>query len=123
MKQPLRVLILDDSAADAELMEMQLSRAGFHLDCTVVDAEAEFAARLDAPLDLVLADYNLPRFDVFRALDMLAARALDVPLIVVTGHVEAETAARCIERGAAGCFSKDAMDELGLAVRRVLRAS
>jgi pentatricopeptide repeat protein len=68
MATPLRVLILEDRPADAELVLHELHRAGFEPDWRRVDAEADYLASLDPPPDIILADYSLPQWDTPRAL-------------------------------------------------------
>src|SRR5947207_9845421 len=80
---PLRLLILEDQQDDAELMLIELRRAGFEPLWERVETEQEYLARLGPELQLILADYALPRFDARRALAGLQARGLDIPFIVV----------------------------------------
>ena len=63
MTSPLRILLLEDSAHDAELIQ-ELLKADFTCEITCVQTRAEFIVGLqDAGLDLILADYKLPSFD------------------------------------------------------------
>ena len=119
---PLRLLILEDQPDDAELMLIELRRAGFEPLWERVETEQEYLARLSPELQLILADYRLPRFDARRALQRLQARGLDIPFIVVTGAVDEETAVECLEQGAADYVLKDRSLRLGQAVRRALAA-
>jgi PAS domain S-box-containing protein len=120
MKGSLRLLILEDRPADAELMLLELRRAGFTADWRRVEAEAEYAAALAPDLDLILADYSLPQFDAQRALGMLQERHLDIPLIIVTGSISEETAVECMKLGAADYLLKDRLTRLGQAVTHAL---
>ncbi len=120
MSAPLRVLILEDRAADAALMLAELRRAGFDLDWERVDTEAEFDAHLDPHLDVILADYSLPQFNALRALRLLQESGMDVPLIVVTGAIGDEAAAECMRMGATDYVLKDRLARLGQAVARTL---
>ena len=83
MSTPLHVLILEDRPTDAELTLAELRRAGFAPAWRRVDAEADFLAALDPSLDLIIADFHLPEFDGLRALELLRARELDIPFILV----------------------------------------
>ncbi|OFW05360.1 MAG: hypothetical protein A3I61_05080 [Acidobacteria bacterium RIFCSPLOWO2_02_FULL_68_18] len=116
----IKVLVLEDSAADAELMVRELGRAGLAFDWARVDTRAAFAAALDPAPDLVLADYRLPDFNGLRALELVLRRGLDVPLIVVTGEIGEELAAECVRRGATDYLLKDRLERLGPAVVRAL---
>ena len=120
MPSPLRVLILEDRPADAELMLYELRRAGLSADAQRVETEADYAAALDPALDLILADYTLPQFNALRALQQLQQRGLDIPFIIVTGSVSEETAVECLQLGAADYLLKDRLARLGQAVTRAL---
>lgn len=120
MPVPLRVLILEDSPADAELMLHELRRAGFDPDWVRVDTEADYRAELETPFDVVLADYSLPQYDALRALRLLQDRALDIPFIVVTGSIGEEAAVECMKHGAADYLLKDRLARLGPVVAHAL---
>ena len=121
MRTPLRVLILEDKASDAELMVYELRRAGFAPEWRWVKTEAEFLEFLDGPHDVILVDYNLPGYDALRALEALKERGLEIPTIVVTGTVGEEVAVECIKKGADDYLLKDRMARLGAAVRQAMR--
>jgi PAS domain S-box-containing protein len=120
MPSPLRLLILEDRPADAELMLYELRRAGLAVDGQRVETEADFVAALNPDLDLILADYSLPQFNALRALQLLHQRGLDTPFIIVTGSISEEIAVECIKQGAADYLLKDRMTRLGQAVTHAL---
>ena len=120
VRGPLRVLILEDNSADAELMARELIRAGFAPQSSRVQTREDFLARLDADLELILADYSLPGFDAAAALELLRERGADIPFIVVTGSVSEEAAVACMRAGAADYLLKDRLARLGPAVGRAL---
>lgn len=120
MSTPLRVLILEDQPDDAELMLEELRRAGFAPEWRRVETESDYMAQLDSSLDMVLADYVLPRFNARRALERLQECGLDVPFIVVSGAISEEVALDCLKRGAADYLLKDRLGRLGMAVMSVL---
>ncbi|HEV8715028.1 MAG TPA: ATP-binding protein [Candidatus Binatia bacterium] len=121
MLTPLRVLILEDRPEDAELVLHELHRAGFDPSWQRVDTEADYLARLQGDLEVILADYSLPQFDALRALQLLQERDLDIPFIVVTTSLSEEVAVECMKQGAADYLLKDRLARLGLAVRRALQ--
>src|SRR5207249_8282149 len=84
----LRVLVVEDRDADAELLLAELRRAGFLATWTRVDTEAAYLAALDSPPDVILADRRLARFDAPRAPHPLRAAGLDIPLTVVSDTVD-----------------------------------
>ena len=118
----LRILILEDSPNDLQLMVEELKRVGFKFEWECVQTEAEYLARLDGGFDLILSDYGMPQFDGLRALELLKARPeLDIPFIIVSGTIGEETAVAAIKDGAADYLLKDRIARLGPAVNRSLR--
>jgi PAS domain S-box-containing protein len=114
-------LILEDRAADAELMLHELRHAGYVPDWRRVQIESDYSAHLEPTLDIILADYTLPQFNALRALHLLQASGLDIPFIVVTGTVSEEAAVECMQQGAADYLLKDRLGRLGPAVERALQ--
>ncbi len=118
----LQVLVLEDRAADAELMTTELRRAGFSFDWHRVDSERDFAAHLNPPPDLILADFNMPQFTAVRALQMLRELGLDIPAIIVSGSIGEDVAVRALQEGAADYLLKDRLTRLGAAASHALEA-
>src|SRR5213076_73424 len=119
--QDLRVLIVEDSATDAELMLRALRQAG--VDPTherVETAEGMRAALARHPWDVVLSDYSLPHFDAPAALAVVRAAAPDVPFIVVSGSVGEDTAVAVMQAGADDYIMKDRLQRLAPAVTRAV---
>src|ERR1700674_4198182 len=109
----LRVLIVEDNPADAELVLRELRRAGFKPDSKRVDTEAEYLTNLDPTLDIILSDYAMPQFSGLRALELLKEREVDVPFILVSGTIGEETAVSAMRSGAADYLLKDRLARLG----------
>jgi PAS domain S-box-containing protein len=117
----LRVLILEDSAADAALMEHELKKSGIVFVSQRVESKSEFLKALKVfKADLILADFKLPRFDALQALALRNKITPAIPLIVVTGSVSEEIAVDCMKQGADDYLLKDRMTRLGEAVGRAL---
>ena len=122
MSRPLKVLLVEDSADDAALLEIELQRAGYHPICHRVEtAEAMRAALERQKWDLVIADYRMPRFDGLAALALVNEFAPDLPFIIVSGHITEETAVAAMKAGAHDYVMKDKLARLAPAVRRELR--
>src|ERR1044071_7006234 len=107
MTTPLSALIGEDEPDDANLMAVELRRAGFDPTITVVTDEADYRRSLDPSLDVILADYSLPQFRAPRALELLRARKLDIPFIVVSGTIDEDVAVECMRQGASDYLLKD----------------
>jgi two-component system, cell cycle sensor histidine kinase and response regulator CckA len=120
LPQPLRVLIVEDNPNDAELILLELRRAGFDPDWKRVDTEEEFSSSLDPRLDIILSDYVMPQFSGLRALDALNNSGLEIPFIIVSGTIGEETAVAAMRSGAADYLLKDRLGRLGQAVERAL---
>lgn len=112
---PIRVLILEDSAADAELMLRELRKAGLDPTYEVVDTAEEFAARLTPELDLILCDHALPQFGSRQALQLLRSHDLDIPFIIVSGKIGEDVAVEAMRSGAQDYLLKDRLARLGQA--------
>jgi glycogen phosphorylase len=116
-----RALIVEDDAADAELMVAELRRSGFELSWERVQTEEGYLAALADPPEIVLADYSLPQFSGNRALELLQQLGLGIPFVVVSGTVGEEAAAAIIKRGATDYVLKSSLARLGPAVTRALQ--
>ena len=119
-RRALRVVVVEDSARDAEIIVRELRSAQFDVDWTRVDSEAQYLAALETAPDLILCDYTLPHFDGLRAVDLLVERDLEIPFILVSGTIGEENAALSIQRGVDDYLLKDRLARLGSAVRRAL---
>ncbi len=120
MNRPLKVLILEDVEADAELMAHELKNAGFLPDWIRVDTENSYLTALASGPDLILSDYNLPQFDAFLALQLMQDQKLDIPFIVISGAITEDVAVEFMKRGASDYLLKDRLARLGQAVVRAL---
>jgi two-component system sensor histidine kinase EvgS len=116
----LRVLIVEDQPIDAELMVRELRRAGHEPAWQRVETEPDYLRELNAEPDVILADYKLPQFSAPRALELLRASGLSIPLIVVTGAVGEDAVVQCMRQGAADYLLKDRLARLGPAVAHSL---
>src|SRR5580698_5172775 len=116
MTQPIKILIAEDNAADAELAVLELRRAGFEPEWERVETEADYVARLNGDLDLILSDFQMPFFNGLRALELLKERGLEVPFILLSGTIGEDVAVTAMKRGATDYFLKDRLTRLGSAV-------
>ncbi len=116
--EELRVLFLEDAETDALLMEAELARKGISFRSRRVETREGFLAALDEfRPDLILADYQVPRFGGLEALRLLRECSPELPLIMVTGTVSEETAVDCMKAGAVDYVLKDNLNRLSSAVR------
>jgi len=115
------VLIVDDSADDAELLVWELRRHDYEPLWESVDSAAGMRAALAARRwDIILCDYNIPGFGALEALRVLHDSGQDVPLVIVSGALGEETAVEAMKAGAADFVLKDRLGRLGPILRREL---
>ncbi len=124
MNKLLRVLLVEDSGSDAELVLAALSRQGYEPDCERVQNATEMDSALARrEWDIVLCDYEMPGFDALSALRLLRARDRDVPLLIVSGTINEETAVNAIKEGVADYLLKDRLARLGSAINQAMAQS
>ncbi len=117
----LKVLSLEDSLLDFEIISEQLADAGFDLNITRVDKENEFASALRGNnYDIILADFNLPGFDAFGALRVALEICPEIPFICISGSIGEDTAIELLKAGAVDYVLKDKPERLPFAVKRAL---
>jgi two-component sensor histidine kinase/CheY-like chemotaxis protein len=117
----LRVLMLEDSALDAELVTEALSATGFAATIECVVSAADFSKAVqDARWDLILADYILPAFDGLSALAMARECCPDTPFVFVSGTLGEEVAVEALKRGATDYVLKQRLERLPATVLRAL---
>jgi len=119
---PLRLLLVDDSEADAELLVLELRRGGFAPNVLRVDgAPAMQAALNERSWDLIICDYSMPQFSGPDALELMKASGQDLPFIVVSGDLGEDLAVQMMRGGAHDYVMKDRLARLVPAVNRELR--
>lgn len=124
MKQPLRVLLLEDSEDDALLELRELRRADLEARARRVDTLSALRAALsEETWDVVIADYRMPELDFSTALAAVRERDPELPFIIVSGALGEEQAVAAVKAGADDYVLKDALPRLGPAVEREVRAS
>src|SRR5260370_35828678 len=101
MEKKLNILLLEDAAADAELVERELVKAKIDFVSKRVETQAEFVRHLvEFQPNIILADYSLPQFTALDALRLLKERKSAVPFSLVTGSHSEEVAVECMKEGA-----------------------
>ncbi len=122
MDSALRVLLVEDSPNDAELLVLQLTRGGFAPIWERVDTEEEMQAALDRQAwDAILSDHSMPCFSAPAALALLRARNLNVPFLIVSGAIGEDAAVAAMKAGAHDYVAKDHLARLVPALKRELR--
>lgn len=115
----LRVLFIEDSSNDAELVSLELLNQGYDAKVTRVDTPQALAQALDqGPWDVVLWDHKSPRLDAMSSLTMVQARGIDVPFIIVSNRISESSAIEVMRAGAHDFLSKDSLGRLGAIIER-----
>jgi two-component system, cell cycle sensor histidine kinase and response regulator CckA len=122
MSGPLRILLVEDSEKDAQLLMRHLTRNGVEFSLTRVQTgPAMLDALATATWDLVVSDYSMPQFSASAALETLRSTGLDLPFIIVSGTVGEETAVTALKAGAHDFLPKDRLGRLVPAIEREVR--
>ena len=120
METPLKVLLLEDNPLDAELVLRELRRGGYKAQWQRVDSEAAYLEALRTDMDIILSDYEMPSFNAPRALELLKARGLDIPFIIISGTIGEDVAVDAMRQGASDYLLKDRLTRLGVSVSQAL---
>lgn len=122
MNRPLRVLFVEDSEDDAELLAYELECSGYELIYERVDTASTMNAALaQQTWDIIIADYTLPSFSAPAALTLLQERQLDLPFIIVSGTIGEDIAVAAMKAGAHDYLMKGKLARLAPTIERELR--
>jgi len=117
MKSNLRILLLEDSLADAKLIERQLLRDGFSFTLSRLQTETELRSELAlAQPDLVLSNHMLPKLDGFEALAIVRQAFPSGPFIFVSTSNNQQMVCDMFEEGASDFVFKRDLGDLAFAV-------
>lgn len=119
---PLRLLLVEDSSDDAELLRLELEGGGYATTMQVVtDADGLHTALAGGGWDIVVSDHNLPGFDSSSALAIVREHDRNLPFIIVSGCLGEEAAVEAMKAGADDYIMKGRLGRLLPAVERGLR--
>jgi len=124
MNKPIRILLLENSPTDAEMIEYELSKSGLEITLRRVEDKGGFERALsEFDPDLILSDYNLPRFSGISALATAVIDAPDTPFIFVSGAIGEDMAIDTLKGGATDYVLKSQLSRLPPSVQRALEES
>lgn len=126
--QSLKIVIVEDSPSDADLIQRELRRAGISFSSCVVDTRPQFEKALrEFQPDVVLSDHSMPAFNSIEAFQYLQEFQKDsdsvIPFILVSGEVSEEFAVQCIKAGIDDYVLKDRLKRLPLSIENALQKS
>jgi signal transduction histidine kinase len=121
MDEPLKILFLEDTSADVELMKHEIKKAGMNYVSEVVEKEADFLNALKTfDPDIVLSDYSLPSFDGIRAFKLFKEQKLMIPFILVTSNMSEQLALDCLNEGIDDFILKSSFVRIPKAIKRAV---
>lgn len=119
----LRIIHVEDVAAEAELVHEALKRSGLEATFERVDTKTAFLEAVEGHADVILCDFSLPGFDGMSALQIAHEKKPDVPFIFVSGTIGEELAIQALRLGAYDYVLKHNIARLPSSVRRALQES
>lgn len=121
MNKIIKVLHLEDSPFDVEMVERELRKGNINFEKKVVDNKRDFeTALLEFNPEIILSDHSLPSFDSIAAMEIVKKIAPQVPVILVTATVSEEFAVNILKQGASDYILKTNLQRLPAAVISVL---
>ena len=120
MKEQLTILLLEDNAADAKLLERALSKSFDDFTMTVIETREEYLKEMKRTYDIIISDYALPAFDGMEALQIKNREKPFLPFIITTGSTNEATAVKCMKAGADDYVIKEHITRIGEAVKRAI---
>ncbi len=120
-EQPIRILHLEDSPLDHQLVERSLRKSGLPFEIRRVDALKEFGQNLhEAEFDLILADYHLAGFTAIDAWQIASRQAPAVPFVLLSGAIGEAAAVEAIKLGMSDYLLKDNLGKLPHVIVRAM---
>ena len=118
---PIKILHLEDSPFDAELIQEVLVELERPNQIDLVTSKVEFLSNLEKKeYDIILADFRVPGFDAPAALEFVKSKSPNTPFICVSGAISGEEAVELLKQGATDYVLKDRLKKLPLAISRAL---
>jgi len=116
----IRILIVEDSSPDAELLVNELRAAGFTPEAQRVDTETAYRIALASHPDIIFTDSALPKFSLHRALSLVRENGMDIPMIVFSGTLDENSVTEHLKDGATDFVPKRHLSRAGPVTRRAL---
>ncbi len=122
MDDPIRMLLVEDTDVDAEIIVKTLRKSGFNVTFERVDTSEGMSAALKRQAwEVVIADYSLSKFSTLDALEIMKDEELDIPFIIVSDAIGEETVVAAMKVGAHDYLMKDNLARLAPAISREMR--
>jgi len=113
----LKILFVEDSPSDAEIIWRTIQKGGIQFEKTLVETSDSYTSALSGfRPDIVISDYSLPQFDGLSALNMKNQADPLIPFILVTGSINETTAVNLMKAGADDYVLKQNLSRLPQAI-------
>ena len=120
----MRILHLEDSEIDHELVQRALVRTGVKFDIERVESLTAFVSKIESTsFDVILADYRLPGFTALDAWEQTKSHAAAPPFILLSGAIGEPAAVSAIKMGISDYLAKDDLGRLGQVIRRAIEVA
>ena len=121
MNNPLKILLLEDSPSDVDIIKRVLMKNDFIFSMEVVTGRPDFERKIfEFDPDLVLSDHSLPQFSSLEALEIARNRKKNIPFILITGSVSEEFAVECMKAGVDDYIIKNSLIRLPASIHNIL---
>lgn len=122
IKEDIKILILEDNTADADLLVRHMTKSGLSFVSKIVESRKPFEDSLENFLpDIILSDYSLPSFDAVSAFTIIKEKNLNIPFIIISGTIGEENAVMLIKEGVTDYVSKSNFSSLLQKISRALK--
>jgi signal transduction histidine kinase len=119
--RPVRILHLEDSVLDHDIVQRTLRKAGVAFEIVRVEKLADFAQAVQSSsFDVILADYRLPGFTALDAWNALQSLPRHTPFILLTGAIGETAAVDAIKLGMSDYLLKDDLGKLAHVIARAI---
>ncbi len=102
---PHKILVIDDERAIRNILKEILTNEGYVVE-EANDGEEGFKKFTETIYDLVLCDIKMPKLDGIEFLNKATEHNADIPIIIISGHGNIETAVDAVKKGAYDYISK-----------------
>ena len=114
-----RMLLIEDSEGDSQIIELRLQQAGLNFEYERVDSKSDIKRAVESRLwDVIICDYSLPGFNAEEVLDIVKPIDEDIPFIIVSGTVGEKTAVKLMKAGVHDYVMKNNLSRLAPAIQR-----
>ncbi len=122
MPKSIRLLIVEDSDDDTELLLRELRKGGFDPESRRVETAHDMKEALSSQdWDIIVSDYSMPNFDGIAALKIANHLAVNLPFIIVSANIGEEIAVMAMKAGANDYIMKGNLARLVPAIERELK--